>query len=51
MNLKDYGRNHSRLLLTGVDVSKAKGTLSIFDLQQGFPWSLCITCVTSKTSY
>ena len=41
MKLKDYGRNHSGLLLAGVDVSKAKGALSIFDLlQQGLSMEL-----------
>ena len=50
MKLKDYGRNHKKrkeyinqsgLLLAGVDVSKAKGALSIFDLlQQGLSLEL-----------
>jgi len=41
MKLKDYGRNHSGLLLAGVDVSKAKGALSSFDLlQQGLSLEL-----------
>ena len=41
MKLKDYGRNHSGLLLAGVDVSKAKGALNIFDLlQQGLTLEL-----------
>jgi len=48
--LKNYGRNHKKrkeyihqsgLLLAGVDVSKAKGALSIFDLlQQGLSLEL-----------
>jgi hypothetical protein len=50
MKLKDYARNHKKrkeyihqrgLLLAGVDVSKAKGALSIFDLlQQGLSLEL-----------
>ena len=50
MKLKDYGRNQKKrkeyihqsgLLLAGVDVSKAKGALSIFDLlQQGLSLEL-----------
>ena len=50
IRLKDYGRNQKKrkeyihqsgLLLAGVDVSKAKGALSIFDLlQQGLSLEL-----------
>ena len=33
MKLKDYGRNHSGLLLAGVDVSKAKHDACIGTLE------------------